>query len=71
MSDFNGKAKLPCEPTTAQPGTPEKVAILMERARLGQSLWHPDDAKLEHVALSDLDLDEDFVSEEAEAELIF
>lgn len=32
------------EPTAAVPGTPEKVAVLEERARLGQRLWHPADA---------------------------
>jgi hypothetical protein len=31
-------------PTAALPGTPEKIAILGERARLGLSLWHPLDA---------------------------
>jgi len=31
------------EPTTAQPGTAKKVAVLHERVRLGQHLWHPDD----------------------------
>jgi hypothetical protein len=46
VSDFNGKGKLPSSPTGALPGSPEKVAILAERARLGQSLWHPDDATL-------------------------
>ena len=30
-------------PTRALPGTPEKVAVLMERARLGQALWHLQD----------------------------
>lgn len=55
VSDFNGKAKTPCEPTTALPGTPEKVAVLMERARLGQSLWHPDDARLETPVESELE----------------
>src|SRR5205807_1227684 len=34
----------PATPTRALPGTPEKVAVLMERARLGQALWHPQDA---------------------------
>ncbi len=29
------------EPTDALPGTPEKVAVLEERARRGQQLWHP------------------------------
>ncbi len=47
LDDFNGKAKLPPVPTRALPGSPEKVAILMERARLRQSLWHPDDASLD------------------------
>jgi len=49
VSDFCGKARLP-EPTTALPGTPEKVAVLEERARLGLALWHPLDAKLEDAA---------------------
>lgn len=44
--DFCGKARLP-EPTTALPRTPEKVAVLEERARLGLSLWHPLDATRE------------------------
>jgi hypothetical protein len=42
--DFNGTAALPPLPTLALPGTPAKVAILEERARLRQSLWHPQDA---------------------------
>src|SRR5690242_18442394 len=47
VSDFNGSAHLAAEPTTALPGSPEKVAILEERARLGVALWHPLDATLE------------------------
>jgi hypothetical protein len=46
VSDFNGKAALAPAPTTALPGTPEKVAILEERARQHQALWHPLDAPL-------------------------
>src|SRR5437588_13077231 len=45
--DFNGRTALAAEPTTALPGTREKVAILEERARLGQSLSHPLDATLD------------------------
>ncbi|MBX9677160.1 MAG: hypothetical protein K2X38_00255 [Gemmataceae bacterium] len=37
-------APLPPSPTVAAPGSPEKVRILMERARAGVSLWHPRDA---------------------------
>jgi hypothetical protein len=44
LSDFNGTPVLPPVPTRAMPGTPEKVAVLEERARLRQSLWHPEDA---------------------------
>jgi hypothetical protein len=44
VDDFNGKAPLAAAPTTALPGTPEKVAVLEERARLRQALWHPLDA---------------------------
>jgi hypothetical protein len=29
------------------PGSPEKVAVLEERARLGMSLWHPLDAPMD------------------------
>jgi hypothetical protein len=46
VSDFNGQSKLSAEPTDALPGSEEKVAILAERARLGLSLWHPQDARL-------------------------
>jgi hypothetical protein len=40
--DFCGGYELP-EPTTTAPGTPERMEVLAERARLKQSLWHPDD----------------------------
>jgi hypothetical protein len=39
---------LPEEPTSAGPGTPEKVAILQERMRRGVALWHPRDPCLVH-----------------------
>jgi hypothetical protein len=45
--DFNGRTAVAPRPTGALPGTPEKVAILAERARLGLSLWHPMDATLD------------------------
>jgi hypothetical protein len=38
---------LPDAPTEAAPGSPEKVLILMERARKRQSLWHPNDAPMD------------------------
>jgi hypothetical protein len=44
LDDFNGRVPLPPAPTEAAPGSPEKVAVLMERARKRQALWHPDDA---------------------------
>ena len=44
--DFCGNARMP-EPTRALPGSPEKVAILEERASKGQALWHPLDARFE------------------------
>jgi len=43
VDDFNGAAQAPV-PTLALPGTPDKVAVLEERARLRQALWHPQDA---------------------------
>ena len=51
VMDFNGLARLP-EPTCALPGTPEKVAVLEERARRGLSLWHPLDADLERGGIT-------------------
>lgn len=44
IGNFNGRAPLPAAPTGATPGSTEKVAVLEERARLKQSLWHPEDA---------------------------
>jgi hypothetical protein len=41
---FHGTAPLPSVPTTAAPGTPEKLAVLEQRARLNQALFHPADA---------------------------
>jgi hypothetical protein len=38
-----GSGQLP-QPTSALPGTDEKVAVMVVRARLGQALFHPDDA---------------------------
>lgn len=46
VGNFNGRTALPPLPTGALPGSPEKVAILAERARNHQSLWHPDDAPM-------------------------
>jgi hypothetical protein len=47
VGDFNGKAGRPALPTPALPGSPGKVAVLMERARLRQDLWHPLDAPMD------------------------
>jgi hypothetical protein len=44
ISDFVGRVQQPTAPTSAMPGTPEKVAVLAERAQMRQSLWHPEDA---------------------------
>jgi hypothetical protein len=42
--NFNGNAPLPAFATEALPGSPEKLAVLAERARRKQCLWHPGDA---------------------------
>jgi hypothetical protein len=47
VTDFNGGTVTAARPTDAGPGTPEKVAVLEERARLGLSLWHPLDAPMD------------------------
>jgi hypothetical protein len=51
VTDFNGRFVLPPTPTRALPGSPEKVAVLEQRARLGQALWHPDDARFDPDAV--------------------
>jgi hypothetical protein len=40
---INASGRLPEVPTLARPGSPEKVAVLAERAAAGQRLWHPGD----------------------------
>jgi hypothetical protein len=47
IHDFYGRFRLPAFPTAALPGTAEKIAILSQRAALGQELFHPDDALLD------------------------
>lgn len=42
--DFMGSAKK-TEPTMSLPGTQDKVAIMMERAERGETLWHHADAE--------------------------
>jgi hypothetical protein len=45
VGNFCGNAVTPFVPTSAAPGTLEKLAVLEERARLRQALWHPLDAR--------------------------
>jgi hypothetical protein len=40
-SQGNARGRLPDVPTNALPGTPEKIAVLTERARAGCTLFHP------------------------------
>lgn len=47
IDDFSGPGNLPPAFTLALPGSPEKVAILEERARLHQELWHVADAPMD------------------------
>jgi hypothetical protein len=47
IGDFNGHVELASEPTGAVPGSPEKVRVLMQRARRRQALWHPADAPMD------------------------
>jgi hypothetical protein len=47
VGDYNGQSSLPPFPTGALPGSPEKVAILEQRAKMRLSLWHPADAPMD------------------------
>jgi hypothetical protein len=51
ISDFLGPGRRPTTPTRARPGSSEKVAILEQRARLRQELWHPSDAPMDWESL--------------------
>lgn len=55
IDDFNGRASLPSRATRARPGTPEKVAVLEQRACLKQALWHPDDAPFNGACLQSVE----------------
>jgi hypothetical protein len=46
VANFCGQAPLPAFPTAALPGSPEKVAVLAQRARNRQTLWHPADGDI-------------------------
>jgi hypothetical protein len=56
VSDFNGQVALPTGPTSALPGSPEKVAILQQRASRGEALWHPQDAPMDCSGLCLVDV---------------
>lgn len=41
------RSRVPLEPTSAWPGSAEKIAVLAWRHANGYVLWHPDDVRLE------------------------
>src|SRR5262245_11765657 len=47
IGNFNGHGLRAGAPTPARPGSPEKVAILEQRALERQELWHPMDAPMD------------------------
>ena len=47
VGNFTGNAPLPDVPTTAAPGSPEKLAVLEQRAKARRALFHPCDATYE------------------------
>lgn len=42
----------PPQPTSARPGSPEKLAVLEQRAECGEALWHPEDQTWEMNAVA-------------------
>lgn len=54
VGNFCGNTPVPTAATAARPGSAEKIAILAERARLKQTLWHPEDAGVNLPVTSDL-----------------
>ena len=52
VPDYNrSHDPLPEEPTEAWPGSPEKVAVMEERAMSGVSLFHPEDPTVRVLTL--------------------
>lgn len=47
VGNFSGSAPLAPEPTTAPPGTAEKMTVMENRAKAKLSIWHPADALYE------------------------
>jgi hypothetical protein len=47
VGNFTGNAPLPPVPTTAVPGSPEKLAVLEQRAKMKLAIFHPADARYE------------------------
>lgn len=47
IGNFSGPAPLAAVPTTAAPGTPEKLLVMEGRAKKLQMLCHPADARFE------------------------
>jgi len=47
VGNFTGNAPVSPRPTCFAPGTAEKMAVLEERAKNKQALWHPFDAQYE------------------------
>ena len=47
VGNSNERVLMPTWPTSATPGSPEKVAVLEQRAQMHQALWHPADAPMD------------------------
>jgi hypothetical protein len=49
------RGRLPDSPTSARPGSEEKIRVMMERAARRESLFRPDDAPLDMSLLAGKD----------------
>jgi len=58
----------PTTPTTARPGTPEKLAEFRRRINAGEDLWHEDDMDLRTISLRESPEDEPLWIEDANEE---
>lgn len=48
--NITGTPPEPVRATDAEPGSEEKIRVLAERVRRRESLWHPEDARVETPA---------------------
>ena len=53
IDDFEPTRRPGHQPTTAEPGTKQKMDVMRERLEMGVPIWHKDDPVYEHSMVRD------------------